>query len=282
MVKMIADREEPRAMTIDFHAHIFPDKIAEKTIHSMEKQAGIKAFYPGCLSGLKQSMKEGGIDYSVVLPVVTKPAQFESINRFAAGINGKDGIFSFGGIHPDNEDIPEKLAYIRSLGLKGIKLHPDYQGPTYIDDPRYIRILKECIRQDLCCVIHAGMDVGIPVPIHCPPDRAYLMLNEVLKDCRKDSKIVLAHMGGHMQWELVEKMLVGQNVYFDLAYSIKEIDRNALLRIIKNHGAKRILFATDFPWSSQKESVRFVKSLPLPQNDIDDILYRNGAGLLGL
>ena len=32
-------------MTIDFHAHIFPDKIAEKTIHSMEKQAGIKAFY---------------------------------------------------------------------------------------------------------------------------------------------------------------------------------------------------------------------------------------------
>lgn len=269
-------------MIIDFHTHIFPENIAAQTIKAMEERTNINATAKSTIEGLLGSMKEGGIDYSVVLPVATKPSQFDSINKFAADINHTGGILSFGGIHPENNDIPEKLAYIKSLGLKGVKLHPDFQGPTYIDDERYIEIIKECIRLDLICVIHAGMDIGIPIPIHCPPDRAYLMLKEVLKDCKKDSKIVLAHIGGHMQWELVEELLVGQNVYFDLAYSIKRIAIDALLRIIKNHGSNRILFATDFPWSSQKESSEFVKSLPLPKENIDNILYKNAARLLEL
>ena len=269
-------------MIIDFHTHIFPENIAEKTLEMMEKNSGIKATGKNTLTGLCTSMKNGQIDYSVVLPVATKPTQFDSINQFATDINHTDGIISFGGIHPDNDNIPEKLAYIKSLGLKGIKLHPDFQGPTYIDDARYIEIIKECIRLDLICVIHAGMDVGIPIPIHCPPDRAYLMLKEVLKECDKDSKIILAHIGGHMQWELVEELLVGQNVYFDLAYSIKRIAKDTLLRIIKNHGSDRILFATDFPWSNQKESAEFVKALPLSENEIENIMYRNAARLLEL
>lgn len=269
-------------MIIDFHTHIFPENIAAKTIKMMEERTNIKATAMSTIEGLLGSMKEGAIDYSVVLPVATKPAQFDSINQFASDINHTGSILSFGGIHPDNDNIAERLAYIKSLGLKGIKLHPDFQGPTYIDDERYIEIIKECIRLDLCCVIHAGMDVGIPIPIHCPPDRAYLMLKEVLKDCKKDSKIVLAHIGGHMQWELVEELLVGQNVYFDLAYSIKRVAKDTLLRIIKNHGADRILFATDFPWRSQKESAEFVKALPLSEDEIENIMYRNAAKLLEL
>lgn len=269
-------------MIIDFHTHIFPKKIAAQTIEMMENRTNIKAVAKATVEGLLGSMQEGQVDYSVVLPVATKPSQFDSINQFASDINHTDGILSFGGIHPENDNIPEKLAYIKSLGLKGVKLHPDFQGPTYIDDERYIEIIKECIRLDLICVIHSGMDVGIPIPIHCPVDRAYIMLKEVLKDCKKDSKIVLAHIGGHMQWDLVEEWLVGQNVYFDLAYSIKRIDKNRLLRIIQNHGSDRILFATDFPWSSQKESAEFVKALPLSKEDIDNILYRNATRLLEL
>lgn len=267
-------------MIIDFHTHIFPGKIAAQTIEMMENRTNIKAVAKATVDGLLDSMQEGQVDYSVVLPVATKPSQFDSINQFASDINHTDGILSFGGIHPENDNIPKKLAYIKSLGLKGVKLHPDFQGPTYIDDERYIEIIKECIRLDLICVIHSGMDIGIPIPIHCPVDRAYIMLKEVLRDCKKDSKIVLAHIGGHMQWELAEEWLVGQNVYFDLAYSIKRITRESLLRIIKNHGSDRILFATDFPWSSQKESAEFVKALPLSSEDIDNILYRNAARLL--
>lgn len=268
-------------MVIDFHTHVFPEKIAARTIQTLENRSHIKAAANGTLKGLCTSMKRENIDYSVVLPVVTKPAQFDSINEYAASINNTEGILSFGGIHPENNNISERLSYIKSLGLKGIKLHPDYQD-TYIDDERYIEILKECIRLDLCCVIHAGLDIGLPTPIHCPPDRAYIMLQEVLKDCNKDSKIVLAHVGGHLQWRLVEELLVGQNVYFDLSFCLNMIEKDQLLRIIENHGSDRILYATDSPWSGQKEMVDFVKSLPLDTEDIENILYKNALKLLDM
>ena len=266
-------------MIIDFHTHVFPDKIAERTIASLEKRAHIKAAASGTLDGLRDSMKKDGIDYSVVLPVTTKPSQFDSVNEYAASINNTDGILSFGGIHPANENIPEKLAYIKSLGLRGIKLHPDYQD-AYIDDERYIAIIRECIRLDLCCVIHAGLDIGLPAPIHCPPDRTYIMLQEVLKDCEKDSKIILAHVGGHLQWRLVEELLVGQNVYFDLSFCLNLIEKDQLLRIIENHGSDRILYATDSPWAGQKETADFIRSLPLHKDDLDNILYKNAMRLL--
>lgn len=268
-------------MLIDFHTHIFPDAIAEKSIASLESLSEARALVPATVQGLINSMKRHDVDYSVVLPIVTHPKQFDSINRFAAEINGKNGIFSLGGIHPENENIREKLEYIKSLGLKGVKLHPDYQGP-YIDDAGYIEIIRGCIDLDLICVIHAGLDIGKPYPIHCPPDRMYMVLQEVLADCKKDSKIVLAHMGGYLQWQLVEECLVGQNVYFDLSFCKDVIDRDVLIRIIENHGSDRILYATDSPWAEQNDMVEYVNGLPLDDEDKENIFYRNAARLLGL
>lgn len=268
-------------MIIDFHTHVFPDAIAHQTITSMEQSTNKYAAIEGTLSALKQSMQQHHVDYSVVLPVATKPSQFDTINHFAAEINGKDGIFSFGGIHPDNNDIENKLSAIKSYGLKGVKLHPDFQN-AYIDDKRYIEIIQACIQLDLCVVIHAGLDVGLPIPIHCPPDHTYIMLNEVLKDCKKDSKIVLAHLGGHMQWELVEHLLVGQNVYFDMAHSIFSIEQEQLLRIINNHGSDKILFGTDSPWYSQGACIDAVNALPISQEAKNNIFSENAKRLLDI
>lgn len=268
-------------MIIDFHTHVFPESIAARTIDSLKKRSHATAALDGTLDSLRASMKRDHIDYSIILPVITKPSQFESINQYAADINNTDGILSFGGIHPDNDNIPEKLSYIKSLGLKGIKLHPDYQN-TYIDDERYIGIIKECLHLDLCTVIHAGLDIGLPAPIHCPPDRAFIMLQKVLSNYNGDSKIILAHVGGHLQWRLVEEFLVGQNIYFDLSYSMHLMEQDTLVRIIQNHGSDRILFATDSPWSSQKKSVELVQSLPLCDDDLDNIFYKNAMRLLNM
>ncbi|MGN0437056.1 MAG: amidohydrolase family protein [Lachnospiraceae bacterium] len=269
-------------MIIDFHTHIFPESIAKNAIHNLEQESGIKAKGIGTLSNLKENMKIAGVDYSVILPVATKPSQFHSINEYAQEINNTDGIISFGGIHPENDNITEKLSYIKKLGLKGVKLHPDYQGPTYIDDPRYIQIIKECIRLDLCMVIHAGMDVGKPIPIHCPPDKSYIMLNEVLRNCTKDSKIVLAHMGGMLQWDLVEKLLVGKNIYFDLAYCNHLGNKEQITRIIKKHGADKILYATDYPWTNQEEMTNYINTLDISSEEKEMILYKNAAKLLDI
>ncbi|MCA5964652.1 hypothetical protein LC724_36370 [Blautia sp. RD014234] len=76
-------------MIIDFHTHIFPDKIAGATIEKLSKASDSPAYTDGTKDGLKRSMEESGVDISVVLPVVTKPQQFSSINRYAREITRK-------------------------------------------------------------------------------------------------------------------------------------------------------------------------------------------------
>ena len=53
-------------MIYDFHTHVFPDKIASKTIDKLEGYANIKAYTDGTLTGLKKSMKAGNIDCSII------------------------------------------------------------------------------------------------------------------------------------------------------------------------------------------------------------------------
>mgnify|MGYP004452568245 CR=1 FL=1 len=49
-------------MIIDFHTHIFPDAIAQRTIEKLEAAANIKAHSDGTLTGLKTSMQKAGVD----------------------------------------------------------------------------------------------------------------------------------------------------------------------------------------------------------------------------
>lgn len=265
-------------MIIDFHTHIFPDNIAKKTIQLLESGSNTKAFTDGTLNGLKKSMKESNIDISVVLPVVTKPSQFDTVNSFAAEITGKDGIISFGGIHPEDEDYKEHLQRIKNLGLKGIKLHPDYQK-TYIDDPKMINLIRKATDLDLIVVIHAGLDIGLPEPIHCPPKRTVNMLKQIENP---NAKIVLAHMGGFDMWDDVEWYLLGRNVWLDTSYCLGMMQDEQFVRIIKNHGVEHILFATDSPWGGQKETIKYMNSLGFSHSELENIYHKNAEKLLKL
>lgn len=265
-------------MVIDFHTHVFPVQIAEKTIKKLSTAGKVKAFTDGTLEGLKKSMRENHIDFSVTLPVLTKPEQFESINTYAVKITGKDGIICFGGIHPDIEDYKEKLQEIKQLGLPGIKLHPNYQS-TYVDDPKMIRLIQYATRLGLIVVLHAGIDIGLPDPIYCTPKRAANMLNQIDD---MNAKIVLAHTGGLNLWDDVEEEIVGKNVWIDISFSLDKISEDQFMHIVREHGADRVLFATDSPWSSQKEALERLKEFDLTEEELERILYRNAAELLKL
>ena len=120
-------------MLIDFHTHIFPDKIAERTLEVLKAGAlrcehkETTSHYDGTKAGLLSLMKDSGVDISVALPIATKPTQTESINVFAASVTDKR-IISFATLHPQNEDTDKILENIKSAGFKGIKLHPEFQG----------------------------------------------------------------------------------------------------------------------------------------------------------
>lgn len=261
---------------IDFHTHIFPDKIAEKTLHFLSERCHTIPFANGMADGLRKSTKEAGLELSVALPVVTKPSQFESINRFASQFRGEDGILSFGGIHPASADYKKELLQLKEMGFQGIKLHPAYQE-TFFNDIRYKRIISFANELDFIISVHAGFDPGYPDCVNCTPKMAREVIEEV-----KPSKLVLAHMGGFQRWDEVEEELVGLDVWFDTAVVFGKISDEQFIRICKNHGADKILFATDSPWSGQKESVEHFSGMDLTEEEKRLILTENAKKLLTL
>lgn len=263
-------------MIVDFHTHTFPDKIAEQTIKFLSEKGNTKPYREGTLSSLKESMKKSGVDYSVVLPVATVPKQAESINRLSFEENGKDGIIFAGAIHPDCENVEEILDSVKSHGLFGIKIHPDYQG-VYFDDERYIRIMREAAKRDLITVTHAGVDIGYPDDVHCTPDMVLNVLKEL--DGLIDNKLVLAHMGGcDLPGEVLEK-LCGKPLYFDTSYVLDRYPEKCR-EIIEKHGFEKILFATDSPWSDPKKFVNILNSFGFSKEEKDMLFYRNAKRLL--
>ena len=187
------------------------------------------------------------------------------------------------------DNYKEILRDISDKGLKGIKLHPDYQG-TFFNDIRYKRIISYASELGLIVVTHAGQDIGLPDIVHCTP----AMAEEVLDDVKPD-KLVLAHMGGWQMWQDVLDRLCGRNVYLDTAFSYGQIqykegvdhrwklmDSDMFRAIINRHGADKILFGTDSPWSDQSESIADIDGLRLAEDEKRKIMGENAAGLLNL
>ena len=193
---------------IDFHTHIFPEKIADRTIAHLSEICHMPPYTSGKEEGLLHSMEEAGITRSIILPVATAPRQFDSIHRYALQFM-EGNLISLGSIHPDCEDYKEKLRWIKENNLKGIKLHPDYQD-TYFNDIKYKRILSYASELDLIIVTHAGKDPVSPKDVHCTPKMIEEVLNEVAP-----KNLVLAHMGGNEMFDEVEQLLVGRDVYLD-------------------------------------------------------------------
>ncbi len=263
-------------MIIDFHTHIFPGKIAGKTIESLEKLSGIKASTNGTLEGLLASMEHTGVDMSVIMPVATKPSQMANINIYAKEIceeyPGK--LISFGGIHPDVEDYKKELDHIRELGLKGIKIHPDYQR-VMIDDVRFMNIIEYASELGLIILTHAGIDIGLPETVHCPPDKMRKVIDKI-----KPEKMVVAHYGGWKQWQEVYDYLAGENVYLDTAFTFDYIEQEMFLKVLEKHDENKILFATDSPWSHAARDIAVVNSLPVDECVKQKIFSENAKKLL--
>ena len=263
-------------MIIDFHTHIFPDRIAAQAIERLSTSGNIKAATDGTLTGLFASMDRSGVDLSVVLPVATKPTQFVNIQSFAESLNEQfsDRLLSFGGIHPDSANFRRQMNMIADLGMKGVKIHPDYQG-VMIDDIRYMRIIDYACELGLVVITHAGVDISMENSVYCPPKKMRKVLDEL-----KPDKMVLAHYGGFAMWDEVYEYLAGENVWFDTALIYGYISKEQFMKIMEKHGSDKILFGSDSPWSDMKTAVEWIKSLSLPKKVEEDIFSGNAKRLL--
>jgi predicted TIM-barrel fold metal-dependent hydrolase len=264
-------------MTIDFHTHIFPDELAPKALTKLSEAINhiYAKTHDGTLAGLLSRMDEWSIDVSVAQPVVTRPSQVKSVNEWAAGIRS-DRIISFGGIYPLAEDYKDAIDYVVSLGLPGLKFHAEYQD-FILDDPRMLRVYDYALSKGLILLHHAGFDPGFKPPFKSTPRQFRSVVNEL-----RGGVIIAAHLGGHEQWDDVEELLCGSGIYLDTAMGFEFYSREQFLRIVKKHGADKILFASDSPWSNAKTELEHINNLPLTQWEKDAITGGNAQRLLGI
>ena len=263
-------------MLIDFHTHCFPDKIAEMAVEKLSfVSGGLIHHTDGSLSGLKKSMDEGNVDISVVLSIATNAHQQSSVNDFAAQINGSGGIIAFGSVFPDAEDALEELERIKALGLKGVKLHPDYQG-FFVDEDKMIPIYKKISALGLITVFHAGFDYGFPPPYGATPDR----MAKILKYF--DTPVVAAHWGGANCGDGVLEYLAGKDIYFDTSFGYGQMPKYYAQKIMEVHTPDKILFGTDTPWHTPKMEKTLLNTLGITPEDMDKITHKNAQKLLGI
>ena len=85
-----------------------------------------------------------------------------------------------------------------------------------------------------------------------------------------------------MQWEDVERLLVGRNVWFDTSMARRFLEPETMKRMIRAHGADRIVFGTDSPWGGQAEEIQFIRELGLSAAEEEKIFSGNARKLLGL
>jgi len=265
-------------LIIDVHTHIWPDAVAPAAIATLLAEGMLVPFYDGTAESLIGAMDEWGIDSAVAQPVATKPGQVVSINDWAARLSAgpyAGRILPFGAMHPDFENPAEEIARMARLGLRGFKLHPEHQSFAP-DEPRLAPIYEAAIAHDMTVFFHAGADEVHPT-IHGTPDTFVTILDRF-----PEMRVVLAHMGGYKLWPEVAEKLVGKNVYFDTAYTLGHLADDDFCAIIRAHGADKILFGSDGPWTDAGAEIEWIRRLPLAEGVADSILGGNAARILGL
>lgn len=260
-------------MIIDFHAHIYPEKIASKASKAIGDFYNTTMEYNGLTEELLESGAKIGVTKYVVHSAASKPMQVESINDFIISqVEEHKEFIGFGTIHPDFNNFENELKRLKEAGLKGIKLHPDFQK-FQIDTKKMDAIYDLMAELDLIVLFHAG-DSRFDFS---GPKRIFNVLKKIPK-----LKVVAAHFGGYTQWEDSVKYLVGKNVYFDTSSTLWKLDIETANKMIKLHGVEKFLFGVDFPmWNHEDEFERFCK-LDFSDEEKELVLYKNAERLLEL
>jgi predicted TIM-barrel fold metal-dependent hydrolase len=235
------------------------------------------------------------VDISVLLSVATNPLKVSNMNdlQIAGMEKGDPDLVWFGCCHPHCPQWKEELHRLADAGIKGIKLHPQYQGVA-IDDPANLRVLEVCGELGLVVLIHSGRETAFPGLHNSHPYQVRDAVRQV-----GPVKLVAAHM------RALQECPEGAEVYADLpsvcvdtSFSLRHLkpgqrgyytqenmhiwDGEDFAKQVRILGADRVVFATDSPWRDQKQSVAGIRALSLTDEEKEWILYKTAARLLQL
>lgn len=260
----------------DAHCHIFPEKIAQKASTNIGRFYGLNMEFDGSVNTLMKLYKRVGVNGCLVQSVATVPAQVEHINDFIAQSvrDNPDMFVGFCSLHPEMEKkaIRAEIDRAMSMGLKGIKLHPDFQ--KFKIDDKSVYSIYEAAEGRLPILFHTGdkrFDYSSPK-----------QLANALKDFPK-LVVIGAHFGGWSQWGEGEKYLADNpNVYVDTSSSLYAVSPEQAREYIFAFTPDRVMFGTDYPMWNVENEIKNIEKLKLSESDREKIMYKTAYKLLGI
>ncbi|HSV26970.1 MAG TPA: amidohydrolase family protein [Sedimentisphaerales bacterium] len=261
---------------IDFHAHAFPDNLAQRAMKALcDGAPDATAFHNGTIGGLLKSMDAAGIERAVICNIATRPSQFEPILRWSGEIASKR-IIPFCSIHPNDPDALAHISAIKDAGFKGIKMHAYYQD-FHLDEPRMMPIYERISREGLILVAHCGYDIAFERFRRADPPRI-----RKVTETFPDLKFIAAHLGAWQQWDEVAALLAGRPIYMDLSFALECLPPDEARAILMEHNEDYLLWGTDSPWTDQSNALRLLRNLDLPSRRLEKMLRLNGERLLAM
>lgn len=250
----------------DIHAHVFPDQLAQHVADNFEIYYETKMSHVPYLHTYLDEIRSDDFCCGIICSSATKPEQAASINRFIAQCAASSPkLLGLGSLYPTMENWEEELERIPALGLRGLKIHPDFQCVN-IDEPKAIPMYRAIAAMGLPVLFH----VGDPVKDYSSPSRLVNLLRQV-----PDLTVIAAHFGGWRAWQLPKITQFPDNIYFDCSSTLMYLGKEQGQDLMERLGPERFLFGSDFPyWTPQKELERFME-LDLDEYTREKILYGN-------
>jgi predicted TIM-barrel fold metal-dependent hydrolase len=261
-------------MIVDSHVHVWPDKIAHRALGTPSE--GIKRFGDGTVGGALDSMRRSGVDRSVCLAVADTAERLEAANRFVGSLD-PDHFVGFGTVHAGRSP-EENVSSLRANGLRGVKVHPLFQGYP-LDDPRLWDVLA-ALEGEFICLFHVGPETKGGENVLATPK----MIADIARAFPRLT-IIAAHLGGyHVHDEALEHVIGLPGVHLDTSWppSIASVDPKVVRSAIERHGPERVVFATDWPMADPAAEIEAIRALGLSDEDTDAILGGTLARLLDL
>jgi uncharacterized protein len=261
-------------MIIDAHAHVWPDQIAGPAL-SGNRLPGLVARGDGTVGGLTADMAASGVTMSCCLGIANQARHVDRVNEFVAGLAAEDR-FGFGTVHVELS-AEENLASLRRHGVRAVKIHPLFQDFA-LDDPRLWEIL-EAFGDEIAVITH----VGAGGTAHANSLSSPRMIADIARQFPA-LRLVACHFGGYKILDDAEEMLNGADVVLETSWppSLKTLQPDRVRRLIRNHGAERIVFGSDWPMTSPAEEIEAIGALGLTDDEEKAVLGGTMARVLGI
>ncbi len=262
----------------DSHAHIYPEKIAEKATKAIGDFYNLKMEEDkGTPSRLIEVGKYAGISKYLVHSCATKSSQVHAINEFILQeITVHKEFIGFMTLHQDLtiEEMKEEILFCKANGFKGIKLHPDFQKFD-IDCEDAEKIYKAVVETNC----------NFPILLHMGDNRFDFSKPEKLCAMAKKYPSITfigAHFGGYRCWDNLEQYKGINNIYFDTSSSLDFIGSKRAKELIEFFGVDKFFFGTDFPMWSPKDELKRFFDIGLTNEENEKILSKNLKKLLNI